>query len=314
MKIAIIFALLISLVYSDDSFYPSMPDEFNEQKKMGEQCLEADENKDQCLSITLSNSNYKCCMLSVIYANNKNNQGEKICSLMYQDIKYLQEVYKNEMFKVTLREIFGYIVKGIYFIEEDGGKHYIADEDTFKMKQIYECNDGTATYSYGYDTYSSTDIAIFESGNHCLKYFYRYLYSDYYDENLELKSVSKNDCLNAQLTKTALDAGIKCGFYQFKINYIQGGSKTYQTCYLYNSNIISNGKLDEKTQSEISSFVSQIGYTEGDGPYSSYTTQFTDEQGNTYTFDMTGEFAKEQQSNLLTVTKYLYLMLIIFML
>ena len=124
-------------------------------------------------------------------------------------------------------------------------------------------------------------------------------------------SVSKDDCLNAKLTQGAIEAGITCGFFQFNINFITGGSKTYQTCYIYNSNFISEGKFDEKTQSELQSFVAQIGSREGDGMYSSYTTQFSDGSGNTYTFDMTGAITQPSSGDVLKMTKYLYLLLII---
>ena len=316
MKKALIFATLLILIYSDDSPYPpNMPKEFYEQKEMQEKCSEAEEQEEQCLATTLSNSYFKCCMLTIEFPESSNNEGNKNkCSFMYNDITLLQEVYNNTMFKAQLREIFGYIRYGLYFIDDDGQKHYIADETTFKMKQTYKCNDGTAEYTYGYDVYSPSDIAVYESDSHCLKYFYRYLYPEYYDENLELTSVSKEACQNAQLTQGAKDAGIKCGFYQFTINYLQGGSKTYSTCYLYNTNFISEGKLDEKTQIELQSFVYQVDAREGDGgTFTTYTTKFSDESGNSYTFDMTGAISKQSSSKLI-MTKYLYLLFVLFML
>ena len=313
MKTALILSTLLILAYSDNSNYPSnMPKEFYEQMEMQEKCSEAEEEEEKCLAITLSNSNYRCCMLTIDYPiNNKDNKDEKTCFIMYKDIKALQEVYNNKIFKAQMKEIFGFLQYGLYFIEEDGKKYYLADSNTFKMKQIYKCSDGTAELSFGYDTYSSEDKSLYDSDDHCLKYFYWYLYAENYDENLELVSVSKDDCLNAKLTQGAIEAGITCGFFQFNINFITGGSKTYQTCYIYNSNFISEGKFDEKTQSELQSFVAQIGSREGDGMYSSYTTQFSDGSGNTYTFDMTGAITQPSSGDVLKMTKYLYLLLII---
>ena len=318
MKKALIFATLLILIYSDDSPYPpNMPKEFYEQMEMQEKCSEAEEEEEKCLATTLSNSNYKCCMLTIEFpesSNNEGNKNEKSCFIMYNDITLLQEIYNNAMFKAQLREIFGYIRHGLYFIEDDGQKHYIADETTFKMKETYKCNDGTAVYTFGYDEYSDTDIAVYDSDSHCLKYFYRYLYPENYDENLELTSVSKEACQNADLTQGAKEAGIKCGFYQFTINYLQGGSKTYSTCYLYNTNFITEGKLDEKTQSELQSFVEKVDAREGDGgTFTTYTTKFSDESGNSYTFDMTGAISKQSSSKLI-MTKYLYLLFVLFML
>ena len=228
MKTALILSTLLILAYSDDSNYPSnMPKEFYEQMEMNEKCSEAG------------------CMLTIDKAiNDEDNKDEKTCFIMYKDIKALQEVYNNKIFKAQMKEIFGFLQYGLYFKEEDGRKFYPFDGNTFKMKQIYKCSDGTAEYSFGYDTYSLDDKSLYESDDHCLKYFYRYLYAENYDENLELVSVSKDDCLNAKLTQGAIEAGITCGFFQFNINFITGGSKTYQTCYIYNSNFISEHKLE----------------------------------------------------------------------
>ena len=313
MKTALILSSLLILAYSDDSNYPpNMPKEFYEQMEMPEKCSEAEEEEEKCLATTLSNSNYICCMLTIEVPDAKyyKDKYEKTCCSMYKDISAVQEVYNNAMFKAQLREMFGYIRHGLYFIEDSGQRHYIADEKTFRTKQTYQCSVGTAQFTFGYDTYSSEDISVYDSGNHCLRYFYRYLYAENYDENSELVSVSKDDCLNAQLTQGAKDAGINCGFFQFKIDFIGGGSKTYQTCYIYNTNFISQGKFDEKTQTELQSFVEQIGSKEGDGMYSSYTTQFSDESGNTYTFDMTGAISQPSSGYVLKMTKYLYLLLL----
>ena len=283
--------------------------------EMEEKCSEADEDKAQCLSITLSNNYYQCWFLTInnIYERGK-EENEKTCMVSAGDISLLAKAFNDKMFKAQIKEIFGYIKYGIYFIDDDGNRQYIADEFTFKFKQKYECNGGTAEYSYGYETYTNTEIANFESDNHCLKYFYRYLYSENYDENSNLNTVSKSDCQNAVLTQSARDAGIKCGFYQFKINFVNKSSKTYQTCYAYNSKMIENGKLDEKTQGEISSLISQFASEDGSyGTYTSYTTEFTDDSGKTYTFDMSGALA-QQSSNILNKAKYLYLLIILFML
>ena len=174
MKTALILSTLLILAYSDNSNYPSnMPKEFYEQMEMQEKCSEAEEEEEKCLAITLSNSNYRCCMLTIDYPiNNKDNKDEKTCFIMYKDIKALQEVYNNKIFKAQMKEIFGFLQYGLYFIEEDGKKYYLADSNTFKMKQIYKCSDGTAELSFGYDTYSSEDKSLYDSDDHCLKYFY----------------------------------------------------------------------------------------------------------------------------------------------
>ena len=305
MKLALIILSLLLLVFSDTNYQL-------DYLQLNEKC-DAEDNKDQCLSVNLNNNAYQCCMITVTTTNSdRDDEKNSSCIISISDTSLLTKAYNDAMFKAQIREIFGYLKYGLYFTDEDGKKDYLDDESTFKFSEYYECNDGTAEYKFGYETYSNKDLAIFDSGAHCLKYFYRYLYPENYDEERNLNTVSKSDCQNGKLTEAASEAGVKCGFYQFKINFLTGGSKTYQTCYLYNPNIINNGKLDEKTQSEISSMIMQVAYEDG-GMYSTYTTEFTDESGTTYTFDMTGAISK-QYSSLLKVSKYLIIMIALIML
>ena len=306
MKLALIILSLLLLVFSDTNYQL-------DYLQLNEKCGDAEDNKDQCLSVNLNNNAYQCCMITITTTNSdRDDEKSSSCTISISDTSLLTKVYNDAMFKAQIREIFGYLKYGLYFIDEDGEKDYLDDESTFKFSEYYECKDGTAEYKFGYETYSKEDLAIFDSGAHCLKYFYRYLYPENYDEEGNLNTVSKSDCQNGKLTEAASEAGVKCGFYQFKINFLTGSSKTYQTCYLYNSNIINNGKLDEKTQSEISSMIMHVAYEDG-GMYSTYTTEFTDESGTTYTFDMTGAISK-QYSSLLKVSKYLIIMIALIML
>ena len=309
MKIAIILAALFLLTYSDLYIPSNLPEEDDELYEMDDICSEAESNRGQCLSIQLSNNHYQCCMwIETLFGKT-----ERECSAIPGDISLLQNAFNDNMFKAQLKEIFGYVKYSNYYIDYNGNKQYI-DVVNLKFKETYECKDGIAEYSYGYETYTDTEIANFQSGNHCLEYFYRYLYPENYDENLNLNTVSKSDCQNAELTQSAKDAGIKCGFYQFKINFVNKGSKTYQTCYAYNSKMIENKKLDEKTQGEITLLINKFAIEDGSfEAYTSYTTELTDDSGKTYAFDMTGALA-QQSSNILNKAKYLYLLIILFML
>ena len=105
MKTALIFTILIVLVYSDN--IPSnLPKEYYEMIELQEKCSEAEENKNQCLSITLSNRNYKCCMVEIINDDHYDYDRDYSCIVTVSDTNLLRETYNNIMFKAQLREMF----------------------------------------------------------------------------------------------------------------------------------------------------------------------------------------------------------------
>ena len=130
------------------------------------------------------------------------------------------------------------------------------------------------------------------------------MFEEYYEYNESndkyyLKSVSSDECFNADLLQSSKDAGISCGYYEFKLNYIGGTSETLTTCYLVNPNFYNNGEFDSQTKSEIESFIRY--YTSQNGKVSqNYVAQFSDSEGNTYVYDsVTGKIESSNSNGLL---------------
>ena len=120
-----------------------------------------------------------------------------------------------------------------------------------------------------------------------------------YDEEKEkilLKSVSNNECFNANLLQSSIDEEITCGYYEFKINYIDGTTDNFTTCYLHHENFYKNGEFDEKTKKEFETLISL--YSSENGKVSkSYITKFSDSEGNTYVFDSSTGKMESNNSN-----------------
>ena len=221
------------------------------------------------------------------------------CIALNGSIDLLKIVFEDKKYKALLKELFGFYQYGLYYIEEDGKKYYFASDLSYN--QTYKCKDGSYKISVGYDTYTENEKKILESNTHCLKYFYRHLYEENfeYDEEKDkyyLKQVSNNDCFNANLLQSSKDEGISCGYYEFKLNYIDGTTDTLTTCYLYNENFYKNGEFDEQTKTEFEKLISQ--YSSENGKVSkSYITQFSDSEGNTYVFDSSTGKMESNNSN-----------------
>ena len=61
MKLALIFSSLFLLVFSDTNYQ-------YDYLQLNEKC-DAEDNKDQCLSVNLNNNAYQCCMITVTTTN-----------------------------------------------------------------------------------------------------------------------------------------------------------------------------------------------------------------------------------------------------
>ena len=92
--------------------------------------------------------------------------------------------------------------------------------------------------------YTSEDIAILESENHCLSYFAPILMHT----SSNRRSVTKETCNNALLLSSTKQKGISCGYMEIDIQESHNIVETRKTCFLYDPNVKNNKVLDEATR------------------------------------------------------------------
>lgn len=297
MKIFYLFLLLAKFALFDDST-PNYEDFINSLPGMQEmnKCLEAGkQDLNQCTSVTFDND-YQCCVMETFYGDGSGR--DLSCIALNGPIDLLKTIY-DKKYKALIKDLFGFYKYGLYYINDDGSKYYFAP--ILSYTQTYNCKDGNYTMSFGNDNYTENERKILESDTHCLKYFYRHMYEEnfQYDEEKEkyfLRPVSNNECFNASLLQSSKDEGISCGYYEFKLKYIDGTTDTLTTCYYYNENFYKNGEFDEQTKKEFEKLINQ--YSSENGKVSkSYITQFSDSEGNTYVFDSSTGKMESTNSN-----------------
>ena len=92
--------------------------------------------------------------------------------------------------------------------------------------------------------YTTEDIAILESENHCLSYFAPILMHT----SSNRRSVTKETCNNALLLSSTKQKGISCGYMEIDIQESHNIVETRKTCFLYDPNVKNNKVLDEATR------------------------------------------------------------------
>ena len=251
-------------------------------------CLD-NKDIDTCSNVILSSGFYQCCKvtLTTYYSS------DSICSIQVTPITPFKQMMEDKSIKALYKEISGYLIYGYANSES---------QEYLKSKTEYQCKDGTATYLFGYDTYTDDEINLFKSGNHCMKYFY---------DNYLLNS--KDDCFNSKITQASKNAGLSCGYYEFNLKYSDGTSESYKSCNIFNKAIIDYQKVDDKTKENFETFVSTN--QNGEKIVLSYSVQFSDSSGNKFVYDslsqkiMTNGNDQTNNSVIHSISKYLTLII-----
>ena len=63
-----------------------------------------------------------------------------------------------------------------------------------------------------------------------------------YVENIHKKKINEEICYNAILL-TAEHSAISCGYYELKLNFKDGSTGNYKSCFLFNDDILSTKNL-----------------------------------------------------------------------
>ena len=96
--------------------------------------------------------------------------------------------------------------------------------------------------------YTSKEISILKSDNHCLTYFNSYLFPIITNK----RQVTKEICFNALLLPSTKNEGITCGYMEIDIEKSDLNSKeNIKTCFLYDPKVVNIGILDESTKGNL---------------------------------------------------------------
>ena len=219
--------LILSLILLASS---SCDDEYNQEyTRLFGICQNHLQNKDNCLKQNLESTIFYCCM-SYYHYDGVDEETEKQNSLCKIEDKANLVIFKDKKLTALYRESSGY-ESAIQNSFVDVDKHYVIKT---------ECNDGSYEADSSILTFSSEEKKILESEDHCLYYHNKYLESE--------EKADDAICQKGQLTKNAIDEGLKCGYYNITFKSKEGVTKNYKTWYLVNNDDIKSGKLNPLTQ------------------------------------------------------------------
>ena len=158
--------------------------------------------------------------------------------------------------------------------------------------------------------YTTEDIAIIQSDNHCLSYFTPILMHI----SSNRRSVSRSTCNNALLLSSTKEQGISCGYMEIDIQESHNIVEKRKTCFLYDPNVKNNKVLDEATRLNLNALSKKA-----EDNSINYSFKIYPADGNGYSYDSkTGTVQdatyKESKGNLISINIYcIFLIILLFL-
>ena len=184
--------------------------------------------KDACLNQKLDSNDDYCCMFSYQYSE---EEEETFTSCTLYSKNYLG-LLKDKKTMTVLREEVGF--------RTTRNPDAYEESEKYNSKLKIECNDDSVEVDPNSFVFSQEEKSLFESENHCLSYFEKYLDGR--------EKANDSICQKGTLTKNAADEGFICGFYNMTFKLGEGETKNYQTCFMVNNEDIKTGRLNSFTR------------------------------------------------------------------
>ena len=204
-----------------------------DKKYRKEDYMTCNSNKtDHCTKIELEHKGYHCCKLEQITQIGATVKFDRGCNTLFTPTKTISDELNSERGKRMLKEIYG--ATNIL----TGKKNISSDEKHF------ECNDGKVWFNFRKEELTEKEEELIQSNNYCLRFIY--------SNNTQIQP-KKEECYNSVLTDKSQELGLKCGYYEFKIELNNNQFVEYKTCFIWNDDIITNNSLGYLIKSNIES-------------------------------------------------------------
>ena len=185
-------------------------------------CLQQ-EDKTQCPAYKFESKYWQCCSQKTIDKyNDEVIKEEELCTFGINPIQPGIDESSTENGKTLLKEISGYD-----YFRTDVEKNVTSQE--MKMS----CGDGDLSMVYNLNDFTEEEKARFKSDNLCMRFFM----------NDTEKVVDENTCYDSIVATANEGSGISCGFYDHTLYFSDNTSEKFNTCFLFNDDIIKNKNM-----------------------------------------------------------------------
>ena len=254
-----VFYLLISIeIFSSLLLNEDLYSFYNDISK----CMTHD--KYTCTEVELETKGFQCCTQRVLEKyDNKKHDEDYMCLAPVNPINIGKKEMETENGKIILKEVVG---KDLFTKEE---KSNIISQDI----QI-SCKDDNIQMFASRDNFTQEEKERFKSDKLCIKFFL----SDAEED------INNTTCFDSIVATAGKNSGVSCGFFEFTLNFDDNTNSHFNTCLLFNDDIIKNKNIGYWTK--LFSLSSSMEKTVKLGKsLSSFMITFSNSKGNKLKYD-----------------------------
>ena len=279
MKIFLLIFLLITYIVSQIEDYI---ENYIKDYIMSKSCNASDGSQNRCWTAKLPESGKNCCQ----YKSNLNTG-----CYIYTDYELKKYTDSKEI---------------AMYREEEGYSFCLERKKKNCLPSDYMYYDITCDkINFSFEKYTDEEMNIFKNQNHCLNYYYYSIVGNLI--------VSKEECENAEMLPSTKNMGIKCAYYEFTFTLDNDKKQYFKTCDLLDP---------EQIKSPTKEFIEELDdlgynymfyledYDKGDEDKYTFTIDISASDGISAKYDSTTGKLIENDSHIIFISKYLFLLFI----
>ena len=127
------------------------------------------------------------------------------------------------------------------------------------------------------------------------------------------QNFTKETCFNSDVVMAKNDTGVSCGYYELTLNFNDTTNYKFNTCFLFNDDIIENKNLGYIIKQQMG-FLANAKSSDLKKVMTDFTMEFTNSKGKTLEYSsLSDEFADKDNSYALNlvICKYLLLLFLV---
>ena len=243
-------------------------------------------DKTKCSTVHFTTKNFQCCYFKIETQSEEENtpSSQELCNVMINPIKPGQEEKETENGKIMAKEYIGLLM--------------LKNSDYSSMELNFACPDGNLVHKAETKDFTEEEKTRFKSDNLCLQLFEKSYKGGTTDKD-------KETCYNGILS-TAENSKINCGYFEFKLSYINGTTGDFKTCYLFNEDIPKTKNMGFWTK-----YLLELALSNLKGEISNYLINATNSKNQYFVYDSSKDLIIDSSDAKFLSIKYLLLMILV---
>ena len=217
-KISIFYLLLTFQIFSFILTKESLDSIDDDISKCQEQT-----DLSQCSAIQMETKGLQCCIFNTtIYFESIDPDVTDECNYITDPLEIGKDEMQTENGKIIVKEFSGFNIFS-----------YDVGIEFNHLEYEFTCKDDSLNMRIYKENYTEAEKAAFKSDNLCMRYFM----------GKTGEEITPKKCYDSTVATAKEGSGVSCGYYEYTLNFEDGNSTKFNTCFLFNEDFAKNKNI-----------------------------------------------------------------------